>query len=237
MVVMDRQKYIDEAMHQLNDRTHYRLLDSDPADTFSQQIQPTLDDMHAHEVITDKAWIPLSYRLLTCQIQSPAEITQRVYPRASNCEWQRISYREHLSLFVDNFIKLLVSQAPSYIHDTPDFLRKLEAIKNQIPSTAIIGTFDVSTLYTNIPHDEGVLACCEALAESNHTSPPTDDLIALLYYVLTKNNFTFMDDHYLQIFGTSMGTRMAPSFACLFMSRLEQQMLDAFPCRPWIWWR
>ena len=30
---------------------------------------------------------------------------------------------------------------------------------------------------------------------------------------------------------------MAPSFACLFMSRIEQQMLDAAPCRPWIWWR
>ena len=129
---------------------------------------------------------------------------------------------ENISLFfVDNFIKPLVSQAPSYIHDTPDFLRKLEAFKNQIPSTAIIGTFDVSSLYTNIPHD-GVLTCCEALAESNHTSPPIDDLKALMYHVLTKNNFTFMDDHYLQIFGTSIGTTMAPSFACLFMSRFEQ---------------
>ena len=46
-----------------------------------------------------------------------------------------------------------------------------------------------------------------------------------------------MDDHYLHIFGTSMGIRMTPSYACLFMSRLEQQMLDAAPCRPWIWWR
>ena len=44
-------------------------------------------------------------------------------------------------------------------------------------------------------------------------------------------------EHYLQIFGTSMGTRMAPSFAYLFKSRHEQQMLDAAPCRPWIWWR
>ncbi|XP_041453719.1 uncharacterized protein LOC121406911 [Lytechinus variegatus] len=56
-------------------------------------------------------------------------------------------------------------------------------------------------------------------------------------HVLTKNNFTFMDQHYLQIFGTAMGTRMAPSFACLFMTKLEQQMLDSAPCRPWIWWR
>ena len=50
----------------------------------------------------------------------------------------------------------------------------------------------MSSLYTNIPHDEGVSACCEALAESGHTSPPIDDLKALMYDVLTKNNFTFM---------------------------------------------
>ena len=66
----------------------------------------------------------------------------------------------------------------------------------------------------------------------------TDDLKALMCDVLSKNNFTFMDSHYLQILGTSMGTRMAPSFSCLFMSRLEQQMLDAaLACRSWIWWR
>ena len=35
---MDRQKYIDEAMRLLKDRTNYRLLDSDPTETFSQQI-------------------------------------------------------------------------------------------------------------------------------------------------------------------------------------------------------
>ena len=60
VVVMDRQKYIDEAMRQLNDRTNYRILDSDPTDAFSRQIQQTLDDMHAHEVLTDKAYEFLS---------------------------------------------------------------------------------------------------------------------------------------------------------------------------------
>ncbi|XP_041472561.1 uncharacterized protein LOC121421826 [Lytechinus variegatus] len=144
---------------------------------------------------------------------------------------------ENISLFVDYHIKPLVSRAPSYIHDTPEFLRKLNDIKDQIPETAIIGTLDVSSLYTNIPHDEGIQASCEALTASGHSSPPISDIKSLMSHVLTKNNFTFMDQHYLQIFGTAMGTRMAPSFACLFMTKLEQQMLDSAPCRPWIWWR
>ena len=41
--------------------------------------------------------------------------------------------------------------------------------------------------------------------------------------------FTFTDKHYLQLFGTAMGTQMAPSFACLFMTKLEQQVIDSTP--------
>merc|ERR1712002_1295746 len=88
--------------------------------------------------------------------------------------------------FVDHHIKPLVSLAPSYIHDTPDFLRKLDDIKGQIPETAIIGTFDVSSLYTNIPHDEGILASCEALSRNGHSNPPISDLRSLMTHVLTK---------------------------------------------------
>ncbi|XP_072026492.1 uncharacterized protein [Amphiura filiformis] len=238
---MDCQKYIDETMKHLNNRTNYALVDSDPTDSFSQQIKTTLDDMHARDELTDKAHAFLSptdskaarFYLLP-KIHKPGNPGRPIVSGNG-------SPTENISLYVDNFIKPLVSQTLSYmyIHDTPDFLRKLEAIKDQIPSTAIIGTCDVSSLYTNIPFSEGISATCEALSRSGHTSPPIDDLKTLMNHVLTKNNFTFMGDHYLQVFGTSMGTRMAlaPSFACLFMSRLEEQMLDAAPCRPWIWWR
>ncbi|XP_072042799.1 uncharacterized protein [Amphiura filiformis] len=233
---MDRQKYIDETMKHLNNRTNYALVDSDPTDSFSQQIKTTLDDMHAR-VLTDKAHAFLSptdskaarFYLLP-KIHKPVNPGRPIVSGNG-------SPTENISLYVDHFIKPLVSQTPSYIHDTPDFLRKLEATKDQIPSTAITGTCDVTSLYTNIPFSEGISATCEALSRSGHTSPPIDDLKALMNHVLTKNNFTFMGDHYLQVFGTSMGTRMAPSFACLFMSRLEEQMLYAAPCRPWIWWR
>jgi hypothetical protein len=39
--------------------------------------------------------------------------------------------------------------------------------------------------------------------------------------VLKKNNFTFNGDHYLQINGTAMGTKMAPSYANTFMGNLK----------------
>jgi hypothetical protein len=45
--------------------------------------------------------------------------------------------------------------------------------------------------------------------------------------VLKKNNFTFNGDHYLQINGTAMGTNMAPSYANIFMGKLEKQLLES----------
>ena len=39
--------------------------------------------------------------------------------------------------------------------------------------------------------------------------------------ILTMNNFTFNQQHYLQIHCTAMGTKMASSFANLFLGMFE----------------
>ena len=39
------------------------------------------------------------------------------------------------------------------------------------------------------------------------------------------NNFTFNDEHFIQIKGTAMGTRVAPSFANVYMGRFEENFV------------
>ena len=53
--------------------------------------------------------------------------------------------------------------------------------------------------------------------------------------ILTMNNFSFDNEHYLQKHGTAMGTRMAPSYANLFMGKFEQQAIDNSLLKPFIW--
>ena len=48
-------------------------------------------------------------------------------------------------------------------------------------------------------------------------------VISFACMILTTNNFIFNDQHYLQIHGTAMGTKMAPFFANLFLGLFEQQ--------------
>ena len=91
--------------------------------------------------------------------------------------------------------------------------------------------------YTSIPHGEGINACAIVLRSNNQTKPSVRHLTDLIRYILTKNNFTFLDRNFLQVQGTAMGTKMAPSYANLFMSDLEDRLLSSALHRPQVWWR
>ena len=92
-------------------------------------------------------------------------------------------------------------------------------------------------LYTNIPHTEGIQAQKRILEETN-----TDPMKKLLTYrlanlVLTKNYFSFKKQFYRQTQGTAVGTRMAPSYANIFMKYTETQLIDTSPKKPKMWLR
>ena len=51
------------------------------------------------------------------------------------------------------------------------------------------------------------------------------------------NNFTFNGEHFLQLQGTAMGTRMVPLYVILPMDKLERQLLSMQKLTPTVWWR
>ena len=63
-----------------------------------------------------------------------------------------------LSEYLDTFLKYQAIKTKSYIRDTKDFLVKLDNLK-ELPTNSILVTMDVSSLYTNIDHEEGSNAC------------------------------------------------------------------------------
>ena len=130
---------------------------------------------------------------------------------------------EPISPFIDFHINPLVASLESHIKDTTDFLDKLADLAT-LPNNAILVTLDVSSLYTNIPHNEGIDACPLDTRTDKHI--PTETICDPLRIILTMNNFTFNQHHYLQINGTAMGTKMAPSFANLFFGIFEINALS-----------
>ena len=142
---------------------------------------------------------------------------------------------ERVSSFLDHIIKPLVPTIPSHIKNSPHLISLLE--NTPIPSNAILATIDVSSLYTNIPQDEGTEACLDAIDATEASHNPRDVLRQLFEIVLKCNVFSFDGQMYEQIQGTAMGTKMAPSYANLFMDRLERAYLAQEPIQPLVWKR
>ena len=67
---------------------------------------------------------------------------------------------------------------------------------------------------------------------------PTTFLLTLLSFVLFFNVFIFNGQHFLQLIGTAMGTRVVPTFACIFMGWVETMILASWMgTRPHLWRR
>ena len=80
---------------------------------------------------------------------------------------------DRISEFVDYYLKSLVQSIPSYIKDTAHFLLQLEQM-GPLPDNAILVTLDDSSLYTNIPHNEGIEACRHFLNTRQDKTLPTE---------------------------------------------------------------
>jgi hypothetical protein len=135
------------------------------------------------------------------------------------------SITENLSLFVDAHTKHLVPELPAYLQDTPDLLRQFETLKeSNLPQGSFPVSIDVVGLYTNIPHEDGMRSMEEALEGRKDKTVKTSLLITLLDHVLKQNIFEFNGELYLQKLGTAIGTRVAPTYANLFMAMIDEKV-------------
>ena len=126
----------------------------------------------------------------------------------------------NISKYVDYHLQPIVTQIPSYVKDTNDFINKINAVKS-VPKNSYLVTMDVRSLYTNIPNAEGISAVKRAFNNYSKKSTSTKVITTFLALILTLNNFVFDCIHYLQIKGCAMGTICAPAYANIFIANFE----------------
>ena len=133
------------------------------------------------------------------------------------------SITEKISAYIDHFLQPLVHALPSYVKDSMEFLKMLNAVT--VSEDSFLVTMDIESLYTNVPFEEGLQATEFFLNKRRDCNPSSTCLLDLLDIVLTSNFFMFESDFYLQISGTSMGSKMAPSFASLYVGHFESETI------------
>lgn len=149
------------------------------------------------------------------------------------------SRTEPMSQYIDLHIKSLVSQLPSYLKDTNDFLNRIDSIQS-IQDIDKLYTMDVTSLYTHVPHKECLEELSHLLNLREDLTPPTESMVELTPLILNNNYLKFESSYYLQCQGVSMGSLCSPYYANLFMAKFEDEFVyhnnPFFPLlKFWFW--
>ena len=228
--------YIKEAERQLNNQRDYTKLPSDHTKKANQTIGNYLRRCKKNKLLPPKVVNHLITRTPRTSIFYLLPKIHKIGVPGRPIVSAINSPTENISEYVDFFLKPLNMKPPSYVRDTKDLLMRLQTLPD-LPPDFILCTVDVSSLYTSIPHSDGITACEEALETRVDKDPHTSILLKLIHFVLTNNYFEFNGEFFHQTHGTAMGTKMAPNYACIFMGKLEQELLKSAQLHPLIWLR
>ena len=153
---MDKTWYIDECNRQLNDSKFYKRLNEDKTADIQKRVTLYVNRMYHDGLINDKT---RQYLIQTDVKPGRFYILPKIH-KPGNPGRPIVSSNSHpterISQFVDYHLQPLVHKLPSFVKDTNDFLNKLLTIGN-LPADSLLVTLDVSSLYTNIPHNEGIM--------------------------------------------------------------------------------
>tara|TARA_B110000438_G_C15771022_1_gene631887 strand:- start:722 stop:1684 length:963 start_codon:yes stop_codon:yes gene_type:complete len=87
---------------------------------------------------------------------------------------------------------------------------------------------DVTQLYPSIPTDVGMLAMRNILKDFITPKSCLNNILNIIYTIMTVNIFSYEEKLYLQTKGTAMGTPIAVIYAIIFLHWLEKDIVDEF---------
>jgi len=245
VVILDREQYLREGYRQLNDQTYYSKLKRPIYKETVPIVHKIINNLHQKKFVNFKQ---KNYLL------GSAEPRARLFymlpkihkdpvgwsvpfqvppgrPIVSDCDSETYRTAEYL----DYFLNPLSTRHQSYIKDTYDFVEKVKRL--QIPSEGFLFSMDIDSLYTNIDIKEGMLAVKNIFHKYPDIKRPEKELLQLLEVNLTRNDFVFNGDFYLQTKGTAMGKKFAPAYANIFMAEWETSALAICHKKPLHYYR
>lgn len=238
-VIMNKSDYINEGYRQLNDVRYYKQIPNHIYLETAEKVTDILYDLCKKQVISHKQYMylkppevprPRQFYMLP-KIHKKLESWPNVAmppgrPIISDCSSE--SYK--VSEYIDHFLQPLASLHESYIKDTYHFINTLKQVK--VNESTLIVSLDVDSMYTNIDHESGLEAVKQAFKDNPNPIRPDQHILELLELSLKTNDFVFNGDIFLQLKGTAMGKKYAPSYANIFMAHFEKEAMKKSYLKP-----
>ena len=122
----------------------------------------------------------------------------------------------HLAKYLAQLLKTL-SESQYTVKSTKEFTKKIK--KQKIPKDYTMVSFDVASLFTNVPLEDTINIILGRIYEKKEiaTDTPRCEMRELLYLCTKNVHFTFNNKIYIQNDGVAMGSPLGPVLANIFM--------------------
>ena len=107
-------------------------------------------------------------------------------------------------------------------------------IRNFISTDMSMCSFDVCSLYTNVPLEETIEICCDVLFRSSLPKPtfPGSVFKHLINFAISSVEFSFNNIMYRQIDGVAIRSSLGPALANIFVGFCEANLFNRIDCPP-----
>lgn len=224
-VVMYREEYVTGMNDMLKDDRTYKKIVKDPTNKFQLQSNVIVKDLLACKVIDE---LQAKY-LKTYNAVSPKIYGLRKTHKEKFALRPVVSCIGAPSYKLAGFLHRTLSPWTSTIKwNVKNSIELVEELKKvAVPDNHVLISLDVTSLFTNIPKDLVLKIIDEDWNEmSKAVKVRKDNLITLVNFCFDSSYFTFQNEIYQQLEGSSMGNPASPSLANIVMNYVINKAVD-----------
>ena len=230
VVIMDREVYNSSCLKIISDKSKFKLLDKDPTLSREAKLQRLLRKLKKQGSIDNNTYSKIFpsgsqparfYGLPKLHKHVDHSTPPPLRPIVSSIN----SYNYKLSKYLCSLLSPLVPND----YTTKDSFTFVDELNNQDINSKYIVSFDVKSLFTNIPLTETIDIALDLLfTQQPNFHINRYDLKQLFNIATSQTHFLFNEHFYDQTDGVAMGSPLAPVLANLFMGYHEKNWLTNY---------
>ena len=237
-VILNREDYLEKCMDHINNGP-YQLLKKDPTTKIKAKTLKQLKVLKDNEFIDNK----LYYYLKPTDSPAPRFYGQPKIHKPGVPIRPIVSYSGsplyNLNKYIANILKTYVKHENNNAKNSTTFSNYIRNVP--IEDDEIMVSFDVTSLYTNIPIIDTLNIIKDYVHSDDQfarkTAIPQDKFLDLVNLVLTTTWYTFNSQFYQQTDGVAMGGPASSTTAEIYMQAHESTAISTALHPPKVWER